>query len=57
MSREFVSRRVYESGIYESGSLRVGESEKKILDSPTLRLSDSPALRFTILDSYFSGMA
>ncbi len=26
--------------------LRVGESEKKILDSPALRLTDSPAHRF-----------
>ena len=52
-----MSRRVGESGIYESESLRVGESEKKILVSPALRFPGSPALRFTLLDRYFPGMA
>ena len=38
-------------------SRRVEEENPRLSDSPALRLIKSPALRFTLFDSYFPGMA
>ncbi len=35
----------------------VGEKDPRFSDSPILRLINTPALRFTLLDSYFPRMA